>query len=251
VAADSVGYAVAFGGGVVSFLSPCVLPLVPGYLSVVTGLEVSEVTEAPRHHLTRITRDTALFVAGFTAVFVVLGLSATALGQVVFRNHVLLTRLSGVALLVMAALLASTLVAPRPFLYAERRFQVSPSRLGPFAAPVAGAAFGFGWTPCIGPVLASVLAVAASSGQAARGASLLFAYSLGLGLPFLLTGLAFGRLTRAFSWVKRHYRVITAVAAGLMALFGVLLVADRLSWLTLHLQQAFQAVGLGRLVTLG
>lgn len=251
MAADSVGYAAAFGGGVVSFLSPCVLPLVPGYLSVVTGLEVSEVVEGPRHHLARITRDTGLFVAGFTAVFVVLGLSATALGSVVFHNHVLLTRLSGVALIVMAALLVSTLYSRAPFVFAERRFQVSPSRLGPYAAPVAGAAFGFGWTPCIGPVLASVLAVAASSGQVARGASLLLAYSLGLGLPFLVTGLAFGRMTRAFSWVRRHHTAITTVAAGLMVSFGVLLVANRLSWLTVHLQQAFQAIGLGRLVTLG
>ncbi|MGH3577050.1 MAG: cytochrome c biogenesis CcdA family protein [Mycobacterium sp.] len=248
---SSVGYLAAFGGGVVSFLSPCVLPLVPAYLSIVTGLEVAEVADGSRLQLGHIARDTALFVAGFTVVFVLLGLSATAVGGVVFRNHTLLTRISGVVVVAMAAFLAGSVVLGAPWLYGERRFHPSPSRFGPFAAPVAGAAFGFGWTPCIGPVLASVLALAATSGHAARGAGLLASYSLGLGIPFLVTGLAMGRLSRAFSWVQRHFVAITLGSAAIMAFFGVLLVFDRLTWVTSQLQSFFQAIGLGRLVTLG
>ena len=143
--------AAAFGGGVVSFASPCVLPIVPAYLSVITGLDVAEVRSGPQHHLGRIARDTTLFVAGFSAVFILLGLSATAVGQALFRNHLLLTRLSGVAVLTMALLLIGSLALGSgaglpgrlraPWMYAEARFHPSPSRFGPFAAPVAGAAF--------------------------------------------------------------------------------------------------------------
>jgi cytochrome c-type biogenesis protein len=248
---DGLSYLAAFGGGVVSFASPCVLPIVPAYLSVVTGLEVAEVRSGARHHLGRITRDTTLFVAGFSAVFILLGLSATAVGQALFRNHVLFTRVSGLAVLGMALFLVGSLVLRAPWMYREARFHPSPSRFGPLAAPIAGAAFGFGWTPCIGPILASVLAVSATQGRAIEGAGLLAFYSLGLGVPFLVTGLALGRLAGAFDWVKRHFSVLTFSSAVVLAGFGILLVLDRLTWVTSQLQSALQAVGLGRLVSLG
>ncbi len=268
---EGVSYLAAFGGGVVSFASPCVLPIVPAYLSVITGLDVAEVRSGARHHLGRIARDTTLFVAGFSVVFILLGLSATTVGQALFRNHLLLTRLSGAAVLAMALFLIGSLVltsnAGLPgrlsssagllgrsriaWIYGEARFHPSPSRLGPLAAPVAGAAFGFGWTPCIGPILASVLAVAASQGRSLEGATLLACYSLGLGLPFLVTGLALGRLAGAFDWVRRHFAVLTFSSAVVLAGFGILLALDRLSWVTTQLQSALQSVGLGRLVSLG
>ncbi len=247
----NVGYLAAFGGGVVSFLSPCVLPLVPAYLSIITGLEVAEVQEPSGRQLAKIARDTGLFVGGFGVVFMLLGLSATTVGGALFRNHTLLTRVSGVLVVAMAAFLAGSVILQSPWLYRERRLHPSPSRFGPFAAPVAGAAFGFGWTPCIGPVLASVLAVSATSGRAASGAGLLAAYTLGLGVPFLVTGLAMGRLSRALSLVRRHFTGIVLVSSAVMAFFGVLLVLDRLTWVTTEIQSAFQAIGLGRLVTLG
>jgi cytochrome c-type biogenesis protein len=248
---ESVGYLAAFGGGVVSFASPCVMPVVPAYLSVITGLDMAEVRHGTRQHLGRVVRDTSLFIAGFSAVFILLGLSATAVGQALFRNHILLTRLSGVVVLAMAVFLVGSLVLRAPWLYGEARLHPSPSRFGPFAAPVAGAAFGFGWTPCIGPVLASVLAVAATQGRALEGAGLLAAYSLGLGVPFLVSGLALGRLAGAFDWVKRHFTVLTFSSAVVLAGFGILLALDRLTWVTTELQTAFNAVGLGRLVSLG
>lgn len=247
---SDVGYLAAFAGGVVSFLSPCVLPMVPAYLAIITGLDVEQLRDADRP-LVRIARDTLLFIAGFSAVFVALGLSATTIGRTLFRNQSLLTRVSGGVVLVMALFMLASLFLNAPWLYQERRFHPKLSRFGPFAAPVAGVAFGFGWTPCIGPVLTSILAVAASRGDAVDGATLLAVYSAGLGLPFLITGLAFGRLAGTLGWVKRHVRELTAISSFALAAFGVLLVMDRLVWLTGEMQQALDAIGLGGLVELG
>lgn len=248
---DSVSYVAAFGGGVVSFLSPCVLPLVPAYLSIVTGLDVTAPRGGGRRHLARVARDTGLFILGFGAVFVLLGLSATSIGRALFRNQVALTRLSGLVVLVMALFILGSLLLRAPWLYQEKRFHPDLSRYGPLAAPVAGVAFGFGWTPCIGPVLTSILALAASRGGVGEGAALLAVYSTGLGVPFLVTGLAFSRVAGALALVKRHFTAVTVASAGSLAFFGALLVLDKLVWMTARLQEALDAVGLGRLVELG
>jgi cytochrome c-type biogenesis protein len=247
---SDVSYLAAFAGGLVSFLSPCVLPIVPAYIAIITGLDIEQLGGADRP-MARIARDTGLFVAGFSAVFVLLGLSATTIGQSVFRNQTLLTRVSGALVLAMALFMLGSLFLRAPWLYQERRFPPDLSRFGPFAAPVAGVAFGFGWTPCIGPVLTSILAIAASQGSGAQGALLLAVYSAGLGVPFLLTGLLFGRLAGALGWVKHHVQTLTAVSAFALASFGVLLVTDRLVWLTGELQRGLNAAGLGGLVELG
>ncbi len=250
--ADTVGYFTAFAGGVVSFLSPCVLPIVPGYVSMVTGLDVAEIEEGHRsQRLGRIARDTGLFIAGFTVVFVLLQLTTTTVGHAVFRNRVVLTRISGVVLLLMALFLAGSLVLKAPWLYQEKRFHPNTSRFGPLAAPIAGAAFGFGWTPCLGPILTSVLAVAATQDEVVRGTFLLLAYSAGLGVPFLATGLALGRVAGAFQWVRRHFTGLTLASTLVLALFGVVLALNRLTWVTSRLQEGLRAVGLGRLIELG
>jgi cytochrome c-type biogenesis protein len=236
----SAGYLAAFAGGVVSFVSPCVLPLVPAYLSVVTGLETAELTHDVRRHAWRVTRDTGLFIVGFSAVFIALGLTATAAGQALVRHQAVLTRASGLIVLAMGLFLAGSLVLRLPWLYQDFRFQPRLSRYGPLTSLVAGAAFGFGWTPCIGPLLGSVLAVAATRGRAVDGAGLLAAYSLGLGLPFLATGLAFGRLLGVFGWIRRHSAGITLAAALVLAGFGVLLTLDRLTWITSEVQGALR-----------
>ena len=246
-----IGLAVAFGGGLVSFLSPCVLPVVPSYLSLITGLGFGELTEGGRPRLGRIAAQTGLFVAGFGAVFVTLGLSATALGRVLVDHQGTLTRIAGLVVLAMALFLLGSLFLRAPWLYRELRFHPRLARFGPFAAPVAGLAFGLGWTPCIGPVLTSVLAVAAVSGDPGGGAALLAAYALGLGVPFLVVGLAFGRFVGPLAWVRRHLPAITAGSALLLGVFGVLLALDQLTVLTGQLQAVARAVGLGELVTLG
>jgi cytochrome c-type biogenesis protein len=248
---NTVSYIAAFGGGVASFVSPCVLPIVPGYLSVITGLDLTDGEQGSRHHLLRIARDTGLFVAGFTVVFVLLGITGATIGSAVFRNKELLLRISGALVIAMALFLAGSLVLNRPGWYREARFHPNLDRFGPFAAPVAGAAFGFGWQPCLGPILASVSAVAATTGSAGQGAALLGIYSLGLGIPFLVVGLALGRLSGMLAFVRRHSRVITMISVVVMGAFGVLLFVDRLTWVTSELETLMRSIGLGRLVTAG
>ncbi len=248
---NTVSYVAAFGGGVASFVSPCVLPIVPGYLSVVTGLDLTDAEQGSRRHLFRIARDTGLFVVGFTIVFVLLGVTATTIGSAVFRDKELLLRISGALVVAMAMFLAATLVWARPGLYREARFHPNLERYGPFAAPVAGAAFGFGWQPCLGPILASVSAAAASTGSAGQGAGLLAVYSLGLGVPFLVVGLALGRLSGLLGFVRRHSRFITVVSVVVMGCFGILLFADRLTSVTSALETLMRRIGLGSLITIG
>lgn len=246
VVAAGVSYVVAFGGGVASFVSPCVLPVVPGYLSMITGLDLTSSETSGSPQLWRIARDTALFICGFGVVFVLLGLVTTAAGDALFRNKHLLTEISGVVVLVMAAFLAGSLLLRLPWLYREARWHPRLSRLGPFAAPIAGVAFGFGWTPCITPVLSAVLATAASGRSEGSATLLLAAYTLGLGVPFLAVGCAFGQLAGALRFVRRHAVQVTLGSALVLAGFGVLLLLDRLTWLSSEFQ-SFAAIGLSGL----
>ena len=208
-------------------------------------------TGPPRGRLLRVARDTGLFIAGFSAVYIALGLAATTIGRLLIRHQTVITRVCGLVVLAMALFLAGSLLLELPWLYQERRLHPDLSRFGRFAAPVAGVAFGFGWTPCIGPVLGSVLAVAAARSQQGQGAALLAAYSAGLGVPFLAAGLAFGRLVGLFGWVKRHDTALTMTSSLLLAGFGVLLTLDRLTWVTSQLQTLLRHAGLQRLIFLG
>jgi cytochrome c-type biogenesis protein len=241
----------AFGAGVISFLSPCVLPIVPAYLSLITGLSVGDVRDGDVKVLPRIAYDTALFVAGFTVVFVLLGLITTAAGEAVFENQETLTRISGALVILMALYLAGSQLLMTPRLYQEFRFQPRLERFGPVAAPVAGIAFGLGWTPCIGPVLGTVLSFAAQGQDLLRATVLLVAYSLGLGLSFLAVGLGLGKLATPLEWVKRHARAITFVSAAILFFFGIVLLTDNLSQVTAKLTNLMNDVGLDRLVNLG
>lgn len=252
VTSENVGLAVAFGGGIISILSPCVLPMVPGYLSVVTGFTVGELSDLREDHWSRIGRIgmmTALFTLGFGSVFTVLGLAASAIGQAAFDNQVTLTRVSGVIIMVMALYLAGSQVLRAPSLYPEKRFEVT-RRFGWATAPIMGAAFGFGWSPCLGPVLAAVFGVAATQ-TSARAIALLVAYSLGMGVSFFVVGVAFGASAPALAFVKRHLRTITFVSAGILFVFGLLLAFDQLSWLTAQLTNLMDSIGLGKLVEIG
>lgn len=241
----------AFGGGIISFLSPCVLPIVPGYLSFITGLSVGEIREAQRHYLKRIAFNTGMFVLGFTVVFVLLELVTTSISTTLFRNQQTLTRVSGGLVLLMALYLAGSQLLMTPRLYQEFRFHPHLERFGPVAAPITGAAFGLGWTPCIGPVLGTVLGFAAAGQDLGRATVLLVAYSLGLGVSFLAVGLAFGRFAAPLGWVKRHARALTLLSAAVLAVFGVVLLTDQLPQVTARLSDAMDALGLRGLVELG
>ena len=246
-----LAYLAAFGGGVVSFLSPCVLPLVPGYLSMVTGLDIATLEEGASTHVRRIVGTTCLFIAGFGTVFVLLGLTAASIGQPLRDHQVALTRVSGAIMLAMALFLLGSTFLRAPWLYQEKRFHPRLGGYGNAAPAVAGVAFGFGWSPCIGPILGSILGIAANQHRVWAGGTLLVVYSLGLGLPFLLTGLLLGRLGGALGWAKRHFVLIVAGSAVVIGAFGLLLMFDELSRLSLHLQTWLTDAHLQWLVQLG
>jgi cytochrome c-type biogenesis protein len=207
--------ALAFAAGVVSFASPCVLPLVPGYVSFVTGSRATE-GEGRRPLVPML-----LFILGFTLVFTLLGAFAGTF--VPFIRDPWFQRAAGLVVLLLGLLMIGyALRRGSPALYAERRPLLERMRPGKAGAFPLGIAFAAGWTPCIGPVLAGILAIAASGGTV-KGAALLVVYSLGLGLPFLLVGIGADRLVRSLGWVRRHYRVIAGVSGALLAAVGILL----------------------------
>lgn len=236
------GLLAAFAGGLLSFASPCLLPLIPAYLSVVTGLNVATINRGGRAHLRQVLLTAGGFVIGFTVVFVLLGLTVTQAGRLLTDHRALLTRLAGLVLLAMALFMVGSFAVRAPWLYGEYRWRPSLERFGPFAAPFAGVAFALGWTPCIGPVLTSVLAVAATTGQAVRGGALLGAYSAGLAVPFLVTALALDRVSGALGVVKRHLVALTVGSAALLGVFGVLLALDQLQTITVVVQRLFSSV---------
>ena len=246
-----LAYVLAFGGGVISFLSPCVLPLVPGYLSIVTGLDLATLRDGSRRFNREIAVTTGLFIFGFGTVFVMLGLSASAVGSALVEHQDVLTRVSGALMLGFGLFLAGSVFLRAPWLYGELRFHPQFARYGRAAPVVVGAAFAFGWTPCLGPVLGSILTIAADTHRAWAGATLLGAYTLGLGLPFLVCGLALGRLTGALDWVKRHLATIVVISAVVIGGFGLLLLFDKLSRANAEVTKVLDAIHLSWLVNLG
>lgn len=214
---------VAVLAGVVSFFSPCTLPLLPGYLSYVAGVADGAGGAATRIDgpaRSRVVLGTVLFVAGFAVVFTSYGVLFGSLGSSLVRYQETLVRVSG-AVLVVVGLLFAGLSDRVPFLQRTVRLRYQP-RVGLVGAPLLGMMFGIGWTPCIGPALAAVLALATTSATAGRGAALSFAYSLGIGIPFLLAAIWYARATRALAWVRRHSTVIARVGGGALVLIGLL-----------------------------
>ena len=236
---DGADVPVAFVAGLVSFVSPCVLPLVPGYLSAVTGVGINEMEEAGWR---RVLGPSLLFVASFSAVFILLGLTATALGSTLRDNQQLLTDIGAVMLIVLGALFIAATFVDR--LNREWRFEGLLARAGRGGPIVAGAAFSIAWTPCTGPALGGILTLAGIDGELARGALLLAVYSAGLAIPFLLTALAFSRATTAFTAIKRHYRAIVAVGGGILIGMGVLILSGGFTELNVWAQELTSELGL-------
>ncbi len=245
VRADPLGLLVAFGAGILSFLSPCVLPLVPGYVSMVSGISVEEMRSGSRPERRALLRGSLGFVLGFTLVFTALGAAASGVGQLLLRHQRGLDIVAGALVVAMGLWLAGVAV-PR-FAMSERRFHPRPSRLGAWAPPVMGMAFAFGWTPCIGPVLGAVLGLAATRATLGSGIALLVVYSLGLGVPFVATGLAFGRLSTFWSLARRRIWAVDLAAGACLVAFGMLLVTGELHLVSAGVGDVLRAVGLGRL----
>lgn len=237
-----VSWVIPFLAGAVSFLSPCVIPLIPGYLSYVSGVSVGGLEAGAPGQIGRVLGQSLLFVLGFALVFVALGASASAIGAALAEYRFVLNRVSGLFIIAMGLHLMGVLRVGA--LATERRFRVEGGPRGVLGTTLLGGAFAFAWTPCIGPILASVLLYAGSVGTAKTGAFLLLVYALGLGLPFILTGLVFTRATGTLRWLRRFSRSIEVISGLILLVVGALLLTNRMFYVSIWAQRLFTRLGL-------
>lgn len=245
---ENPSFIAAFVAGVLSFISPCVLPLIPGYLSFISGVTLDDMqgtgaagSAAVAASRRRVLIASLFFILGFSFVFISLGAAASAIGQYLMAPGTgrlrLLTKVAGAVVIVFG--LHTMGVLRIGWLYSEKRVQMDRKPRGLVGAFVVGLAFAFGWTPCIGPILAGILAVAGSKDTVSQGVQLLAVYSLGLGVPFLVTALAINHFFAAFAKIRRHYHKIEIVSGLLLVAIGVLIFTDQFTiiarWLTPYL----------------
>jgi cytochrome c-type biogenesis protein len=236
---SSISLLTAFAAGLASFVSPCVLPIVPGYLSFISGVNVAQLkgAEAPPHLMRRIAIMSLVFVLGFSTVFVTLGAAATLVGYYLQRYKRELATIGGLVVVVLGLHTAGFIKIP--WLLYEKRAEVREKPLGLPGAYIVGLAFGFGWTPCIGPILGGILVYASQQDTVTQGVVLLSFYSAGLGIPFLLASLAVNRFFKASGALKRHMHAVEVVSGGLLIAVGLLLMSNRLELLAQWFSKAF------------
>ena len=222
----------AFAAGIISFLSPCVLTLVPGYITFISGVSFAEIKEknetAPflSKEKRTILYSSIFFIIGFSMVFILLGATATWLGSFISSKMPILTKLAGLIIIFFGIYMVG-LIRPR-FLYKEARFQIKDKRLGYLGSLLIGAAFAFGWTPCIGPILGGILVYAGTLEKVNQGIFLLATYSLGLGIPFLLTAIGIHWFWRFFSRIRKYLRILEIAGGGIMVILGVMIFTNKL-----------------------
>jgi len=235
----SISLFAALFAGLVSFISPCVLPIVPGYLSFISGVNVAEFKgqAAPSGLARRVGITSGVFVLGFSTVFVALGAAATLIGQVLQQYKRGLGMIGGAIIILLGLHTAGVL--PIKWLLYEKRAEVKSRPLGLVGAYVVGLAFAFGWTPCIGPILGGILLYASQQDSVGQGILLLSAYSLGLGIPFILSGLAINGFFSAFARLRRHMKLVEYVAGALLVSVGLLLLTNRLTMLASFFSRLF------------
>lgn len=213
----------AFFAGVVSFVSPCVLPLIPGYLSFISGVSVDELEDITvrRRLLGKVISNSLLFILGFSVVFVVLGASATALGGYFLSHQLFLFRIAGVVVVLFGLVMAGVLRIR--FLSGEKRFFFRNKKFGLAGSILVGMAFGFGWTPCIGPVLGSILTLASVQESVGQGVILLSAYSIGLGIPFLAAGIAINAFYTFSKAIRKYFQILEIISGKLLVILGIMM----------------------------
>ena len=231
----------AFAVGFVSFVSPCVLPLVPGYLSAVSGVSIADMRSG-EHKLSAILWPAAIFCLSFTIMFVALGMTATSIGSTLRDSKQTLDRAAGIVIVAMGIFFLLTPFVPR--LNREWRPDALISRAGAGGPVIAGLAFAVAWTPCVGPTLASILAAASASGTVGHGGVLLAFYSAGLAVPFLLTAVAFDRATTGFRWIRNHYMLVTAASGAVLIVMGVLMLTGEMTRMNIQAQAWLHDLGL-------
>ena len=243
---DTTAFA-AFAVGFISFISPCVLPLVPGYLSAVSGVSVADF-QAGKSRAEKVLLPALVFCLSFTVVFVALGMTATGIGSTLKDHRRALETGAGILIILLGVFFVLTPFITR--LNREWRVDALMQRAGSGGPLVAGAAFAIAWTPCVGPTLGSILTAAATKDTVSQGGLLLAAYSAGLAVPFLLTAVAFNRATVASRWLRDHYLVVTAVSGAILIGMGVLLLSGELTALNSEAQRLLDKVGIADLYNL-
>lgn len=228
--------------GTASFLSPCVLALVPGYIAFISGVAVQDLSRGGPESRRQVLARSILFFLGFTVIFVLLGASASAVGAVLTAYRPLLNRLFGILIVVMGLHLMGVLRLAA--LYRERRIRLRLQQAGPVTTVLVGMAFAFAWTPCVGPILAAILLYAGSTGTVMTGAAMLALYSLGLGIPFVLAGVGVTRLLHVFGRLRRLGAVVERASGVALAGVGVLLVTNRMFYFSVMAQRLFSRLGL-------
>ncbi len=229
---QNVPITMAFGAGLISFLSPCVLPLIPGYISFISGVSLQEMKDgSPGNGLLNrqklsVILNSIFFIGGFSAIFILLGASATWLGTLLSTKISFLTKIAGL-FIIFFGVFKMGLIRPL-FFFKEAKFNVENKKLGFIWAMIIGASFAFGWTPCIGPILTGILAFAGTLEHVKQGILLLSVYSLGLGIPFLLTAFGVNQFFRFFNRIKRHLGLLEKITGGIMILIGLLIFFDKL-----------------------
>ena len=228
--------------GLISFISPCVLPIVPGYLSFISGVNMAELKDGERFAglVCRVGIISLAFVLGFSIVFVALGAAATMVGYYLQQYKRELGMIGGVVIIILGLHTAGIL--PIKWLLYEKRAEVKTRPLGLLGAYVVGLAFAFGWTPCIGPILGAILLYASQQATVSEGVLLLMAYSAGLGIPFVLSGLAINGFFAAFGRIRRHMKAVEYVSGALLVGVGLLLVTDRLAVLAQYFSKLFPSL---------
>ena len=237
----------AFAIGFVSFISPCVLPLVPGYLSAISGSSIAEI-RAGEKRLSRILLPALIFCLSFTVMFVALGMTATGIGSTLRDHQQTLNTIAGLMIVLLGIFFMATPFVTR--LNKDWHPDALITRAGAGGPVIAGLAFAIAWTPCVGPTLAAILAAASTADSVGHGGLLLFFYSLGLAIPFLLMAMAFDKATVAFSWLRDRYLVITFISGAILILMGILILSGELTRLNVEAQQLLNSLGLDFLYTI-
>lgn len=234
---ENVNILTAFLFGIISFASPCVLPIVPGYLSFISGYSFDEMLNSSREQLfKKVTLNSILFIVGFSLIFVALGASATALGKFLIEKIDLFAKVAGIIIVLFG--LHMTGIFRIKFLNYEKKFHTD-KKIGPLGSFVAGLAFAFGWTPCIGPVLAAILTIAAQQNTIAQGIVLLSVYSLGLGIPFLITSLSINAFLAFFKKFSKYIRWVEVTGGVLLIIVGILTATNNLTVLSSYFARWF------------
>jgi cytochrome c-type biogenesis protein len=233
---ENVTLLAAFAAGFLSFISPCVLPLIPGYISFVSGVSLDEIRgdQATSASRLQVFGTSLAFVIGFSIVFVALGASATAVGKFLFARLPILSKIAGVVLIIFG--LHTMGVFRLAVLDNEKRLHSQRKPAGPLGAMLVGVAFAFGWTPCIGPILGGILAIAGSRNSVGQGVLLLAVYSLGLGIPFLITSLAINQFFSAAKRIRGYYHAIEMTSGALLIAIGALILTGQLTIIARYLQ---------------